>query len=556
MKSRFVLVFATLATLSLMASTTICDMSNIKSWTTKGGAAVMQDAGPEGKKAIQFTLPGTASCRLPFDDEELDAWDSHAGISFSVKGDGSDVWAPITVGNRYGNYTFIYFFPLKDKEWKRYTVRWNQFIPFINTGFLCEPDGMPPCGINAVAFGCSWKIWFNNARIPKHSFSITDIRLEKSIPEEPQTTFKPASFENVLQKLRDGKTVTIQCQGDSITAGTSLRNHTVERYSIQLENILNEWLAPNAVKTSNRAVGGAKVNDALAWLDRDFAQGAPDLVTIWLGYNDKSGGKTVQYYKKMYAEYIDRIVAKTQGKTAILLFATGPGQGARFTMMDDFAQAVRDLAREKQLPVFDIHAILKAGGKKGLAKYMADTAHPNAKGHLLIAEKLAEYLVKQAKITKPRPVPPPKPVPPAGKEHSWNFDNGAQNWKLEPNLSVTPEKQLLLKADGVYRDHYRAWSPIIDVIADQEYIFSADIFGQLEDGNCSFYIANYSKGKSIMEYSSLTPLRLVKSANWKTIRREYTIPPNTDAIRILLWAHKESKGDIRIDNVKLTPVVK
>jgi len=67
--------------------------------------------------------------------------------------------------------------------------------------------------------------------------------------------------------------------------------------------------------------------DIRAWVPRDFFGAAPDLLTLWIGYNDKSNAFTRDYFKRSVLEYIDRVCRATHGQTAILLLATGPGWG-------------------------------------------------------------------------------------------------------------------------------------------------------------------------------------------------------------------------------------
>lgn len=539
---------------------TIDDFSTPAAYKALSKATVEPAEGINGGKAIKVTLPGAVSRSLPFTDTDLDAWNAYKGISFQVKGDGSDAWAPIAISNRYSTYSYVYFFPLKSTDWVKYTVAWNDFIPENQVGLIGEPSGLPPCGINSLRFGCRWNIWFNNDRIPSHSFTVTNVVLETSVPA-PLPACKPAPFQNVLAKLKARQPLTIQFQGDSITAGTSLSDKITQRYSIQTQNILRQWLKTDKINCINRAVGGARTNDGRAWLGRDFVAGAPDLVTIWYGYNDKSGGTTAAYYKQAMANYIDRICAYTKGKTAILLFATGPGTGARFTMMDDFAQAMRDLAAEKGITCFDVHQHLKAVGKAPFAeKYMADTAHPNAEGHKFVADKLAEFLIAQAGITDPKPLPPPEPVVEAGKAVSWDFEEVVTTWQLEPQSEITDEKaakgkkSLKLTALQNNKDHVRAWSKIIPVTPGQKYTLSADILVNAVQGRFGIFVVEYPDAEGKMPYNSnLTCLINKGGPNWNNYSKKYKVPEKVNGIKILFWASKTTQGTFFADNISLQP---
>jgi lysophospholipase L1-like esterase len=156
--------------------------------------------------------------------------------------------------------------------------------------------------------------------------------------------------------------------------------------------MLRKRIGYDQVFAESRAVGGARLTDARAWVPRDFVGDPPDLVTVLYGYNDKSGAHTKAYFKDSLNDYLDRIARKTGGKTAVLLLATIPGTGPRFVMMDDFADAVRETAKARGLACNDLQKAFKAIGREKIGDYFADIAHPNAQGHRLIAEAITNFL--------------------------------------------------------------------------------------------------------------------------------------------------------------------
>jgi lysophospholipase L1-like esterase len=92
-----------------------------------------------------------------------------------------------------------------------------------------------------------------------------------------------------------------------------------------------------------------------------------------------------------------RIADATGGKAAIVPIATIPGAGPRYTMMDDFAQAVRDVSDRLGLPYANMPERLKAEGREGYTRYLGDMAHPTAEGHAIMAQYLSDWLVAKAK---------------------------------------------------------------------------------------------------------------------------------------------------------------
>ena len=531
-------------------------------WKANGGVTVEAADGVNGQAGVVVShLPkGTAQLQFAFDDEQMDLFDQYQGVSFYVKGDGSDCWEAIGLLNNY-NYTYYYFVPLKSTEWVKYTVAWRDFIPEGQCGMIQQPGGIPACGVNSLRIGCRWKIWYDNATIPEHSLTISDVKLE-SVVNRPANTWKPAPFENVLAKLRNKEPLTIQFQGDSITAGTSLANKVAERYSIKTEELLRKWLKNDKIVCRNRAVGGARTNDERAWLPRDFRDEAPDLVTLWIGYNDKSGCNTAAYYKQSVADYIDRVAEKTKGRSAFLLIVPGPGKGPRFTMMDDYAQAIRELAAERGLPYFDVSKLFKSFGKKEFSDtYMADMAHPNAKGHQVVADALCEFLVKAAGITDPKPVPPPEPVVENHTSLSWDFEGAMDNWILEKNAGPTDEKAksgkrcMKLFCEKGEKDHTRAWSQPIPVKAWQKFTVSGDLCAELEhDEGIGVFVVEYEAddAKGTFRYP-LVCMGRKSLPNWTHFSSEYKVPEGVKSIRLLFWSFKTNVGNVYLDNLSLQP---
>ena len=134
--------------------------------------------------------------------------------------------------------------------------------------------------------------------------------------------------------------------------------------------------------------------DAVAWINRDFEE-IPDLVTFMCGYNDFSSGMHPEVYRNFLTLLIGRITALSKGKTAIVLFTPIPGCGPRFNAHDLYAQTVREVAEKYGVACFDLNAVFKKKfAVETISDYFRDMAHPNEKGHRIIAENLADFLDK------------------------------------------------------------------------------------------------------------------------------------------------------------------
>lgn len=553
------LVLALLAAVGLGAAPILLeDCATVADWTvSRPPAAVAAVDSPfPGQQAVQVTMPGMVTRQLTRTQVPGSAaWDDYAGVSFWVKGDGSDQYGCLAV---VGRYAFVTYFPLANQEWHQLVVPWHDFVPEIQVDPIGDYGAMPPSGIQAIRLGSRWTITHNNAPIPEHRYAISRIELVRELPAPPPV---PAArpFGEILDLLRARQPVRIQCMGDSITAGTGLADRDRERYATQTQDLLRRWLGYEDIHCHSRAVGGAKLTDARAWIPRDFAGTTPDLVTVWYGYNDKSNAHTREFFGKSLNDYLDRVQRATGGRAAILLFATGPGCGPRFTMLDDYAETVRETARRRGLPYFDIHAILKAIGREELNGYFGDLAHPNARGHQLIADHLATFLVEAAGIDLPKPVPPPRPA--AGPARFWDFKDGAEGWNLDSDeVTCTADaagRQSLRFALGENAgDHRRAYSPLYPVEPRQLYTVSAQIRGErpLASGSMGFFVCLYDNPQGQGSPRIVAIQRgFAGTGQWETKSDRLEIPDGIRSFRIMVWASRDATGEFRCADVAIQP---
>ena len=226
--------------------------------------------------------------------------------------------------------------------------------------------------------------------------------------------------------------------------------------------------------------------------------------------------------------------------------------------MDEFAQTIRDLAKERGIECFDVNAYMKAVGKLPLGeKYMADTAHPNAAGHKFIADKLCEFLIGKAGIKDPKPVPPPKPVVPKGKAYSWDFEDGQGDWTLEQNVSISGDrvkggaKAIKMVCVEDKKDYVRAWSGYLPVVEGQKYTASIDLAADLTKGVARVYVVEYANNDN--KYGAMTVVGSSTDPDWKFFKKSYEVPAKVNFLRILVWVEKTAIGTVYADNVKITP---
>jgi lysophospholipase L1-like esterase len=190
--------------------------------------------------------------------------------------------------------------------------------------------------------------------------------------------------------------IRVACVGDSITAGSGVRDRNVHSYPAQL----GRWLG-GEYDVRNYGVSGATM---LAQGDRPYIQQRaytdalafrPDIVVIALGTNDSkhplSESEKVAnnwQFKANYAsDYAAVVAAFRQINPAVKIYVCLPPPACSIrwgingeTIREEIIPRVREVAAQTKSEVIDFHAALS-----GRAELFPDTIHPNEDGAKLIA---------------------------------------------------------------------------------------------------------------------------------------------------------------------------
>jgi len=342
----------------------------------------------EGKvgKACKFTF--AADARSGFFTSGVrptPAWDQAAGISFWVKGDGSDSWGGIELidGSDYA-LRYAFCFPTDSREWRKITVPWCDFIPELPKGQVVDAkSGYAPSRFGNFWFG-KWWYWRD---YPAHSFTIDQVALEPSI-DLAQPPLPPAGgAPRLLAKLKARKPVTIVTMGDSLSDKRHWANRQVLWSELLVAKLKSTYGADATLV--NPAIGGTLLTQNLVLMPRWLkANPEPDLVAVWFGFNDWSSGMRGQRFVEMLRLAVDRIRRLTGGKSEVMLITTCPAV-ARWDTMDELAEAVRTVAREKRTALADVAGAFKRAGAaepKRLELFCRDKTHLGNAGHTLAAD--------------------------------------------------------------------------------------------------------------------------------------------------------------------------
>ena len=192
----------------------------------------------------------------------------------------------------------------------------------------------------------------------------------------------------------------IACVGDSITYGASIKNRVKNCYPVVLGKLLGQ-----SFEVHNFGVNGAtllKNGDRPYWKLKAFKDATafnPEIVIIKLGTNDTKP----QNWNKVGKEFEDDLRAmiihfgKLSKKPKIYLCLPVPVYQTRWginekTVKNGVIPVIKKVAKEKSLPVIDLHKALS-----NKVEMFPDKIHPNANGAKVMAKTIKAAILNQPK---------------------------------------------------------------------------------------------------------------------------------------------------------------
>ncbi len=167
-----------------------------------------------------------------------------------------------------------------------------------------------------------------------------------------------------------GESQTLVCLGDSITQNSV-------GYCSMLAALIAASYPERSIKVVNAGIGGNKIGDMLARVERDVLKHKPDWVTVNVGINDvwhglgpNGKGTSLANYKTGLAQLLDILLGA--GAQVVLLPPTVIEENLASVgnlVLMDYRAAMRAIANEKNLRVaptdIDIDAALKSSNPQG-----------------------------------------------------------------------------------------------------------------------------------------------------------------------------------------------
>jgi len=189
-------------------------------------------------------------------------------------------------------------------------------------------------------------------------------------------------------------TINLVFHGHSVPAGyfNTPNVKTFESYPYQVLKQLKELYPYAVINIINTSIGGENSVSGEKRFESDVLIHRPDVLFIDYALNDRSVG--LDKAKEAWEKMIDQALKKG---IKVVLLTPSPDQSENIqdqnAVLGKYAQQIRNLSGKFGVGLVDSYANFKQVVTSGdtLSKYMAQSNHPNEKGHLLIANEIMKY---------------------------------------------------------------------------------------------------------------------------------------------------------------------
>ena len=217
--------------------------------------------------------------------------------------------------------------------------------------------------------------------------------------------------------------VLIVALGDSVTMGSTVfgRREPDVVYHARLKWLLEQRYPQSAFSTLNEGVNGGTAEGGLERRDAEVIYHHPDLVIVGFGLNDTGHGRDgLPAFAKTLREIVRRIRAGTDADVILLtsnFMNTRDNSNVADVhrdLVEDFidrqtsglvgayAEAVRDIGRELDVPVADVYAAWEQLADRGVdtTDLLANGLnHPTAEAHRIPAEVIMKLIDDDFRVT-------------------------------------------------------------------------------------------------------------------------------------------------------------
>jgi len=324
------------------------------------------------------------------DEKTVRSLSDFAGIAFWVKGDGSDAVGRVEIRNDYPVRGSSFEFALADTKWHRVFVNWPEFSPPAD-----------PKSAQAVCFGLTE----GSAR--PASYIIDALRYAKTADEAPEMVklaqaanarkediaiparpspascvYNKGALAKARAKLRSGGNLKWLAYGDSVTVPVQLWNIPEEMhrahyayYAGAARTLEKEFGCKIEIVVN--AVGGRQLNEDFQGLPASLQKEKPDVLVLL-------SGDTIGNYRTLMPQVLE--AAKAAGTEVLVVIPTYDWMPLRSAAVD----WLRRFCIENNVACADARSYLLGVPEEYWGDIIANPNHPNAVGHRLIGQVVAE----------------------------------------------------------------------------------------------------------------------------------------------------------------------
>ena len=190
------------------------------------------------------------------------------------------------------------------------------------------------------------------------------------------------------------RTINLVFHGHSVPAGyfkTPLVN-TFDSYPMQVLKMVKEKYPFAVINIINTSIGGENSLSGEKRFDSTVLNHQPDVLFIDYALNDRSAG--LEKAAKAWSTMIEKALKKN---IKVILLTPSPDQRIDILSpnneLEKHALQIKALAKKYDIGLIDSYEEFRNKVLSGepITNYMSQVNHPNQQGHLLIANKIAEF---------------------------------------------------------------------------------------------------------------------------------------------------------------------
>ena len=258
-----------------------------------------------------------------------------------------------------------------------------------------------------LQWNCKWKMLIEFLKNNTKMFALNrNIDLKKyfalTIVYLLFTQIAIAQTNDYLKEIKDelkkewphNRTINLVFHGHSVPTGyfRTPEVRTFDSYPFLLLKELKTIYPTAVINVITTSIGGENSTQGAKRFKKDVLVHKPDVLFIDYALNDRKIG--LKQSRKNLEKMIKQALKK---RTKIILMTPSPDISVDFLKpggeLDLFAQQIKSLAAKYKVGVVDSYGIFKQVSEQGknIKDYMAQSNHPNEKGHQLIADGIMEY---------------------------------------------------------------------------------------------------------------------------------------------------------------------